>query len=46
MIHVVRRRIANALLAALPAAIIALATMILLRFSPRTVRLLSAMPHP
>jgi hypothetical protein len=34
MIHVVRRRIANALLAALPAAIIALATMILLRFPP------------
>ena len=34
MIHVVRRRIANTLLAALPAAIIALATMIVLRFPP------------
>jgi Protein of unknown function (DUF2752) len=34
MIHVVRSRIADTLLAALPAAIIALATMILLRFPP------------
>ena len=34
MIHAVRRRIANTLLAALPATIIALATMIVLRFPP------------
>jgi hypothetical protein len=34
MIQVVRSRIANTLLAALPAAIIALATMIVLRFPP------------
>jgi Protein of unknown function (DUF2752) len=34
MIHVARSRIADTLLAALPAAIIALATMMLLRFPP------------